>query len=482
MESKLDIDVLKGRPYIGIEVRGLHLGLRSVETMRLALGELWRVWKWAARSGACGVVGLLALGVADSLSAQEPTYLRPPIDYLEARAQDPVARLQERLDRGELTLKRDRKWGYLPSILEALGVSSTSQALVFSKTSFQAPRISPRSPRAIYHGDDVYVGWVPGGDVVEISAVDPELGAVYYLLDQAPSAKPTFERESHGCLSCHSSGRTQDVPGHLVRSVYPKPDGLPAYNAGSFVTGHESPLSERWGGWFVTGTHGDQRHMGNVFVRDRDDPEDLDTASGANLHDLSDRINVSGYLVPTSDIVSLMVLEHQTQMHNRITAAGYAARQALDYQKGINASLKLPETEVWDSTKRRIEGPAEKLVEYLLFCGETKLTAPIRGTSGYSEDFQARGSRDSRGRSLRDLDLNTRLFRYPCSYLIGTECFIALPEVTKQYVYGRLLEILTGKDDSAKFEHLSTDDCRAILEILVATHPDLRERWKHEAE
>jgi hypothetical protein len=414
---------------------------------------------------------LAALGIGTVARADLP-YEAEPINYMKAPVHDPVARLQERLDRGEVKLEYDAKrGGYLASVLEALGVSETSQTLVFSKTSFQAPRISPRTPRAIYFGDDVYVGWCRGGDVVEISAVDPQQGAIFYLLDQERGQEPVFERQTHGCLSCHSSAKTRDVPGHLVRSVFPDPGGMPVYNAGTFTTTHESPLSQRWGGWYVTGTHGDQTHMGNVVVRDRNNPEDLDRAAGANVTGLSDRFDTRPYLTDDSDIVALMVLEHQTQMHNRITAANYQARLALHYEKGINEALGRPADAVSPSTARRFEAPAEALVQYMLFANEAPLTAPLVGTSGFAEQFAARGIRDRQGRSLRDFDLTTRLFRYPCSYLIDSEAFEALPAPVKDHVFRRLEAILTGADASPAYARLTPEDRRAILEILRDTKP-----------
>ena len=431
-------------------------------------------WTWLA---AAWLSGMLVSGMAITTVRADLPYDRPPINYLNAPVNDPVARLQERLDRGELRLKYDRQHGYLESVLEALGIAPESQMLVFSKTSFQHTRISPRTPRALYFNDNVYIGWVQGGDVLEVSSVDPEQGAVFYLLDQQRSTKPTFERETHACLACHSSGRTQDVPGHLVRSVYPRPDGMPLFNAGSFVSGHESPFQERWGGWYVTGTSGVMSHMGNVVVHDKSRPEQLDSG-GTNVEDLSDRFNTAPYLTPHSDIVALMVLEHQTQLHDRITAASYQTRIALDYEKGLNKAFGRPLDHMSPTTQRRIDRPAEELLRYLLFVDETPLTDPVRGTSGYAEQFAARGPRDGKGRSLRDFDLKTRLFRYPCSYLIYSEAFDALPPQVKQYVYRRLREVLTGADQSPEFSHLSAEDRRAIFEILIETKTDLPDDWK----
>lgn len=397
-----------------------------------------------------------------------------PIRYLTAPVDDPIARLQARIDRGEVSLRFDRDQGYLPAVLEALEVPVESQGLVFSKTSFQSHKISPRSPRAIFFNDDVYIGWVRGGDMLEIASIDPNQGTVFYLLDQAPTESPTFERETHSCLSCHESGRTQDVPGVLVRSVYPLADGTPAYNGGTFLSGHESPLNERWGGWYVTGTHGDQHHMGNALVRDRDHPEELDRAAGANVTDLEGRFASAAYPAPHSDIVALMVLEHQTQMHNRLTAANYETRRALHYQAGIEKAFGPDKSDAMlESVRRRIDRAAEDVLRYLLFVDEAPLTAPIEGTSGFAAVFAALGPSDPRGRSLRDLDLERRLFRYPCSYLIYSEQFDALPVPVRSRIGRRLIEILGGEGASTEFDHLGAEDRGAILDILQATKPEL---------
>jgi hypothetical protein len=430
-------------------------------------------WSWRWR-----LVLVVAAMLPTAARADFP-FEQEPINYLSATARDPVARLQARVEKGEVALGHDDDGrGYLRAVLKALGVSETSQTLVFSKTSFQQGKISPRAPRALYFNDDVYVGFVRGGDVLEFSAVDPDLGAVFYVLDQEKTDRPEFVRQTHGCLLCHASGKTQDVPGHLVRSVFTTRSGLPAYNAGSFVTDATSPLSERWGGWYVTGQHGRQRHMGNVLVTDKAHPDRLDTESGANRTELKGLVDTSPYLTGHSDIVALMVLEHQTQTQNLITHAGYQARSGRYYDDGINKALGEPAGTISESTRRRIDSAAEALVRALLFCGETRLTDPVAGTSGFAERFSARGPRDRRGRSLRDVDLKTRLFRYPCSYLIGSEAFAALPDPMKARVYARLREVLTGADRRPEFAHLSGDDRRAILEILIDTQPGLPADWQ----
>ncbi|HUY87219.1 MAG TPA: hypothetical protein VMV10_00640 [Pirellulales bacterium] len=440
----------------------------------------------ACDRGVCrriAVVSAFSLPLAAALLAgpaaqAELPYEQEPINYLTTPVYDPIARLQARLDRGEAQLEYDDERGYLPAVLEQLGIDRSSQTLVFSKTSFQRQRISPRTPRAVYFNDDTYIGYVQRGEVLEVSTVDPEQGAVFYTLSQQSGGKPLFQRQTHDCLQCHSSSKTQDVPGHLVRSVYPDASGMPVFNAGTFLSTHESPLRDRWGGWYVSGTHGAQTHMGNVVVANRQEPERLDRAAGANRTSLDELFDTSPYLAPSSDIVALMVLEHQTKMHNLITAANYHARLALHYQAGLNKALGRPEGELSESTVRRYQSPAEKLIKYLLFSEEAQLAKPVAGSSSYVQDFVARGPRDARGRSLRDFDLKRRMFEYPCSYEIYSDAFDSLPPVVKAYVYRRLKEILSGADQSRDFAHLSADDRRAIFEILLDTKHDLPADWR----
>jgi len=439
--------------------------------------RLVRCSAWAL---SLSLVALWTVGDINFAGAQI-SFEKEPINYYSAPVDHPVARLQERLAEGGATLEFHPKRGYLDAVLEHLGVSASSQMLVFSKTSFQASRISPRNPRAIYFDDDVYVGWVRGGDVVEVSAVDPQLGAVFYTLKQTESPRPKFVRDRGNCMSCHASSHTRGVPGHTVRSVYAAPGGMPHYGAGTFRTNHESPFEQRWGGWYVTGTHGRQRHMGNVVVPDPDSAADLDLEPGANVTDLAGRFSLAGYLSPHSDLVALMVLEHQTEMHNLITSANYAAQMALRDAAIMDEALGRQTDPLSESTRRRIASAGDRLLRYMLFVDEAPLVDPIRGTSTFAEEFAARGPSTSDGRSLRELDLDRRLFKYPCSYLIYSEAFEALPEPMLAHVYRQLWEVLAGRDNRPEFDHLSRDQRQAILEILRETKADLPSYWRRGA-
>ncbi len=427
------------------------------------------------------LAGLAAVTAAFAFADFDGSYILPldhaAIQYNTTAVTDRVAGLQQRLRQGAATLKFDGRHGYLSAVLKALNVPVSSQVLVYSKTSFQAPRISPRMARALYFTEDVYVGWVPNGDVVEIASLDPRQGVIFYTLDQVEGAKPRIDRRDE-CLQCHASAGTLGVPGVFVRSVFVERSGMPLFHAGGFVTDHRSPLSQRWGGWYVTGTHGSQRHMGNVFAEDRDHPDDLDREKGANVTDLKGRIDVENYLAPTSDIVALMVLEHQTRMTNLITRVAWEVRMALSDQQAMNEALQKPAGEMGDTTRRRIDNAAESLLKYTLFTDEALLEAPVKGAAAYAKAFQDQGPRDHAGRSLRDLDLTRRLFRYPCSYLIYSAAFDGLPPVARDRFYRRLWEVLMGADQTPVYSRLTAADRRAIYEILSDTKRDLPEYWR----
>ena len=403
---------------------------------------------------------------------------RDPIHYSTTPVHNAISRLEQRMEAGEVSLPYDNHFGYLPSLLSALKVSDASQMLVFSKTSMQRQCITAKTPRAVYFNDDNYVGYCQDGAVLEILSVDPQLGSVFYTLDQEKADKPHLKRQDDTCLICHASSQNQGIPGLLVRSLYADAEGFPLLNLGGYRTDQTSPIKQRWGGWYVTGTTGKQRHMGNLIAHGKRDPAELDDMAVPNVTDLSRLLRPSDYLTGHSDVVALMVLEHQAEMHNRITRANYLTRIALFDESELNIALGQPTAPRSDLTTRRIKSACEPLVEYMLFSGETQLTDKIRGTSGFAEQFVKQGPRDGRGRSLRDLDLTTRLFVYPCSYLIYSDSFDALPDAAKEYTMRRLWDVLSGKDQSKEFAHMPAADRRAILEILRATKKDLPKYWQ----
>ena len=284
-------------------------------------------------------------------------------------------------------------------------------------------------------------------------------------------------RDSRGRSSTASSATSRRGPeacrGCCVRSIVTNSKGNQTPKTRTYDTDHRSPLSERWGGWYVTGAQGRQPHLGNLII-DELKPENLDATAGGNAVDLSSRFPLDAYAARHSDIVAHLVLDHQVPLHNLITRANYETRLALHAEAAAGRGPAAPSPEA----RKRIEGPSEELVRYLLFAGEAPLTGPVVGDSGFAKEFSDRGPRDGQGRSLRDFDLTRRIFKYPCSYLIYSKAFDALPGPSKDYVYRRLFEVLSGADDGPTFAHLSREDRRAILEILVATKPGLPESWK----
>ncbi|GMW02554.1 MAG: hypothetical protein AMXMBFR84_36900 [Candidatus Hydrogenedentota bacterium] len=425
--------------------------------------------RWSLMALCCFVT--VAGAVADR-------YDEPPIEYSKADDSNAVSQMAADLADGTLVLERSAPFGYLKPLLAYLGVPQESQVLVFSKTSLQTRFISPDSPRAIYFNDDIYVGAVKYSGTIEISTADPKLGTAFYTLSEHESGRPMITRQTDNCLQCHASTLTDGFPGHIVRSVYPDAEGFPILQAGTHVTTHESPFVERWGGWYVTGTHGSMRHMGNSIAVPTEYAAEIDTEAGANRTDLTHVADLGDYLTPHSDIVALMVLEHQTRMHNLMTSADFETRLALRDQAIMDEALNRSGGELSESTQRRIASAGSKLVDYLLFAREVPLKSAIAGTSGFAEWFTAQGPRDSLGRSVREFDLRTRLFKYPLSYLIYSAQFDALPVEMREYVYARLWGILTGGADAERYPHLDEGTRKAIRQILAETKTNLSSHWK----
>ena len=378
------------------------------------------------------------------------------IRYSAAEPADEVAALNKKLEAGAATLRFDESNGYLRSVLEALNVPVESQTLVFSQTSFQGPRINIQNPRAVYFNDTVAVGWVRGGDILEVTAQDPRHGVIFYSLDQKSDAKPRFTRNDQ-CLACHLSWETLGVPGLTIQSVHPLPDEDSYVNG--YTTNHASPLEERWGGWYVTGNHGGARHMGNIPVMPSDKGKSKLVNPLAPLLSAHGLFDPKGYPSGHSDVVALMVLAHQTHMTNLITRVGWEAR--------------LAEAAPTEDATLRVREAAADMVDYMLFVHEAPLVGPMQGSTGFARLFSSKGPRDRQGRSLREFDLRRRLFRYPLSYMIYTPAFDALPRVAKEAVYARLWDVLSGREKHQRYARLTAADRQAIVAILRDTKKDL---------
>ncbi len=362
------------------------------------------------------VLGLSLLPLLGALAASAP------------EPSDPIARLRAEIAAGR-PLAFEPKHGYLRDLLARLKVDPSSQTLVFSKTSLQSDSITRETPRAIYSNDEVYVGWIPKAPLIEIATLRPGGGVAFYTLENR--AQGGFERDPKTCDRCHG-GRS---PRLFARSVLTAPSGYPRAFEREYDATPSLPIAKRWGGWYVTGTHGAMRHLGNELSEGTDELNRLDVEKGANVVDLRRYLDPRPYLTPHSDLVALMVMESQMAVQNAFAG-----------------------------------GDPETIVEALLGVGEAPLSAPVAGTSGFAERYAASAPTDAQGRSLSQLDLRTRLLRYPCSPLVYSAPFDALPGATREAVWERLAAAL--KVGGGRFGHLSAEDRRATFEILRDTRPE----------
>ena len=425
--------------------------------------------KLAPSIAAALLIAAGCLAAADLEDIISLPYDHKAIQYFEREPTDPVMLLSNRLDKHIVKLDFAPGSGYLPALLKALDINPDSQLLVFSQTSLQSARISMARPRAVYFNDTVSVGWVQGGDVLELSAFDPVLGVNFYTMEARPSDSPFLARREV-CLQCHLGAQTLGVPGLMVSSLYMNQPGASALHSASYMTDHRTPFESRWGGWYVTGSMGGQKHLGNAKLDTSTGRERVSPQGGKDLDALNDLADMKPYPVPTSDVVALMTLEHQSRMTNLMTRIAWDTRIA-------QADGKL-EASKDQLAQDQINGEIEDLVAYLLFAGEAPLTAPVRGNSTFTKTFAARGPRDKQGRSLRDFDLQTRMFKYPVSYMIYTPAFDAMPDYARERIYRRLYDILSGADASPKFARFTPEERQAALEIVQATKNKLPAYWK----
>jgi len=408
------------------------------------------------------LAAMLAWSASVALSAQFTDSAfelnHPAVQYHTRGTTDVAVALNAALQSGQTKLAFENRTGYLRPLLDALHVPVDSQIAVFSKTSLQAGIIEPSNPRTIFFNDSVAVAWMHDG-FIEVATHDPQQGAVFYTLPQTWVPLPQLRRED-GCLRCHYSANTLGVPGFLARSVPSATDGTTMPWLGNYETDHRSPLEERWAGWYVTGQVGKSRHLGNAPVKDKRANDLTIVDSNLNVPTLLTRFDTTAYLSPHSDVVALLVFDHQMRMMNLLTRIGWEARVLAHDGRSVEAAVIALRT------------AATEVVDYMLFVDEAPLTG-IRGSSGFTKTFSALGPRDSKGRSLRDLNLETRLMRYPCSYLIYSTAFDQLLPSAKQAIYARLWQVLSGRERGAKYARLSTVDRQAIIEILRDTKIDL---------
>lgn len=402
-----------------------------------------------------------ALGVADRPGFNGPCAVKRPAD--------PMAALHGLFDAGLRFDGRSDK-AHFRRVLAEAGIDERSQVLVFSKTSHQNDAITRATPRAVYFSDDCYMGMVQGG-MLEFAQADAGQGTVFHAIDFRSKRGDAPQWESPPrCMDCHEGPMTGERPGLMVRSVFTDEGGQPITSAGTFLVSHETPITDRWGGWFVTGEHGSARHMGNnVAVRQPDNNATLDRETGASQKTVAGTINASPYLRETSDIVALMVLEHQVNLHNAYTQGSLLVKEQAARHRAVMAELGKPGADLSPEIRSLIRNQARKIVSQMLFKGEAALPeGGIEGDPGFQEAFRA-NERKAAGRSLKDFQLLTRLFKYRCSYTAYSRAFAQMDPMLKDAVWQALRGALLGENDLAA--HLPAGERAQIAEILRETCP-----------
>ena len=394
----------------------------------------------------------LAAGAARAEEAVRHRFTEAPHNYYSREPRDAFSRFLTRLDSGEIQLDAGSDQAQLVSLLRALDVPVSSQLLVYSATSFQGGLIRPANPRALYFNDEVYVGYVPGGRF-EVAAIDPDLGPVFRIFRPVQNGRPEVTR-SERCMNCHAGRTSRQVPGLVAESVICAASGASLDGFRREQVGHTIPLSERLGGWHVTGAHEHGAHLGNL----------IGEAAPGGYRRLPDApgslFNWANYPARTSDLLPHLLHEHQLGFHNLVTLAVYRTRDALDAGHGIIRAEDRP----------LLDDLAHQLTRYLLFAGEAALPAGgVQPDADYLRDFQTRRIATASGASLRDLDLRTRLLRYRCSYMIHTASFAALPVEFKERVLAQLTAALREENGGADFAYLPALEKRAIYAILRET-------------
>ncbi len=408
--------------------------------------------RWLSRGNLCVAWMICAAALGRPLTAQEGSGSgkRLPIgqkgvDYYGPETDNHLATLKDRAANCEVQLEFHPQQGYLPAILRELQIPVESQLLLFSKTSLQTAHISPATPRAFYFNDEVTLGWIPEAPIIELMAQDPHKGTIFYSI---PQTEGEFRpRRDQRCNGCHATARASYLPGFLLRSFETNDRGGPV--SGRARVTQETPIDLRWGGWYITGETPRQSHRGNLrgpddFAKHRDEP----LYRGA-LADLSPLVDLSIYPVKTSDLSAAFVMDHFADTYNILVRAG------VEHRLGEKVTV------------------IDDLVTALLMLDEAPLQGPVKGIGGFAEVYRAQGPADSAGRSLRELDLDARVFRWGVSPLVYTRTFQQLPEPVRQEIQQQMTALLDGSrawPETAPPR--SAEDRQVALAILRETVAD----------
>lgn len=407
----------------------------------------------------------------------------PGIGYSGPARDNRIWRFQQKLNRGEIRLKWEPHFGYLRSVLKALEIDPSSQILVFSRTSLQTSKISEQTPRAIYFNDDTYVGFVQDSDLLEFVSVDAKVGVVFFGMINRQDAVPAMERDGGRCLTCHDTYSMMGggVPRVMIMSApVDDPTDTRTFSSASEVD-DRTPIAGRWGGWYLSGWYQPGRgvppvsHFGNLPLRTENPGHQGDRLRELipgrdNLGSVSAYFDTSRYLSDKSDVVALLVSEHQTFIQNLITRVLFKSSTMLPPTRNANPGPRRLK-DLDPVGRAALKQVCEPLVRALFFTDAVPLSGQVITSSGYTERFAQRGPRDAEGRSLRDLQLERRLFRYPLSFMVYSESYNALPAYAREYLDARIVEVLQARDETGIGAALAPEDREAISQILAQTLP-----------
>ena len=417
-----------------------------------------------------GFAILILLVLAARVLAQAPIgFADPQHGYWTRPPQDRFARIKAEIETGKRQLDVGSEKGLLLSLLRELDVPVSSQMLVMSATSLQKGLINPRNPRALYFNDDTYVGFVPRGRI-EIASIDPELGGIFYISQRGRNDRlPRIERADN-CMTCHAPHYLDEIPGLVIESVVPGMTGGGEKAFRRETSGHAVPLDQRFGGWHVTGAGAFVRHWGNLMMEF--------TPEGRRERNvqIGELFEPERYPLATSDILPQLLHEHQVGFVNRTVRATYRARGSL---RELEAAKGTPrESEVAAKWNAERETLARDLVKYLLFADEAPLpSGGVQGDPQFKADFLARRKTAADGTSLRDFELQTRLFTRRCSYMIYSPSFLGMPAALKEAVFRQLGAALDEGHPMPEFAYLPDAEKRSIRTILKETLTELPPTW-----
>lgn len=397
---------------------------------------------------------LLALTLIPlSLRANPQRFEKPPHDYWTRALRDPFSVWLEKVAKGEAVVPTGSEIEVMRGFLKIFSVPVSSQMMVYSATSRQTI-ISPYRPRALYFKEDLYIGFVPGGRI-EVASIDPEAGPVFRIFNFPQGDRAVIQPDrSDRCMQCHAGHDNHQLPKLVIDSVIVNHEGGSLETWRTVKFGHEVPLSERFGGWHLTGRH-NMGHGNQLGQLSQGRLTVMENPPGS-LFDLN------RYPLPVSDILPQLLHDHQAGFHNLITEAVYKFRELTAPEHG-------PLT---PDDEKELDRHAEEIVSYLLFKNEAKLPpGGITGYPDYVKDFQANRRPGPGGLSLKDLDLNTRLFRHRCSYMLYSDHWNGLPAPVRDRCWRRM-KVLLSANDPGHAAWLPAEERAAIRQILAATLPE----------